>query len=241
MNKIQTIFCRRETKYLITKEQMARVLQKMGDRIVPDEYGRSTICNLYYDTPDYLLIRRSIEKPVYKEKLRLRSYGVPKAGGKVFAEIKKKHKQIVYKRRITLPAEEEANAAAGNIPDDSQIGREIRYFFKRYSPLKPMVYLSYEREAFYGVSDRGFRVTFDDNILARTENLCLSEGSYGVPLLPEGMILMEVKCEGALPLWMAKLLSEEKMYKTSFSKYGTAYLLIQQNKLQGELQNAKLL
>jgi len=104
-----------------------------------------------------------------------------------------------------------------------------------------MVYLSYEREAFYGVSDRGFRVTFDDNILARTENLCLSEGSYGVPLLPEGMILMEVKCEGALPLWMAKLLSEEKMYKTSFSKYGTAYLLIQQNKLQGELQNAKLL
>lgn len=241
MNKIQTIFCRRETKYLITKEQMARVLQKMGDRIVPDEYGRSTICNLYYDTPDYLLIRRSIEKPVYKEKLRLRSYGVPKAGGKVFAEIKKKHKQIVYKRRITLPAEEEANAAAGNIPDDSQIGREIRYFFKRYSPLKPMVYLSYEREAFYGVSDRGFRVTFDDNILARTENLRLSEGSYGVPLLPEGMILMEVKCEGALPLWMAKLLSEEKMYKTSFSKYGTAYMLILQNKLQGELQNAKLL
>ncbi len=241
MNKIQTIFCRRETKYLITKEQMARVLQKMGDRIVPDEYGRSTVCNLYYDTPDHLLIRRSIEKPVYKEKLRLRSYGVPKAGGKIFAEIKKKHKKIVYKRRITLPAEEEANAAAGNIPDDSQIGREIRYFFKRYSPLKPMVYLSYEREAFYGVSDRGFRVTFDDNILARTENLCLSEGSYGVPLLPEGMILMEVKCEGALPLWMAKLLSEEKMYKTSFSKYGTAYMLILQNKLQGELQNAKLL
>jgi len=120
MNKIQTIFCRRETKYLITKEQMARVLQKMGDRIVPDEYGRSTICNLYYDTPDYLLIRRSIEKPVYKEKLRLRSYGVPKAGGKVFAEIKKKHKQIVYKRRITLPAEEEANAAAGNIPASIQ-------------------------------------------------------------------------------------------------------------------------
>lgn len=241
MNNIQTIFCRRETKYLITKEQMARVLQRMGDRIIPDEYGRSTICNLYYDTPDYLLIRRSIEKPVYKEKLRLRSYGVPKAGGNIFAEIKKKHKKIVYKRRITLPAEEESNAAEGHIPDDSQIGREIRYFFKRYAPLAPRVYLSYEREAFYGVSDRGFRVTFDDNILARADELSLSKGSYGVPLLPEGMILMEVKCEGALPLWMAKLLSEEKMYKTSFSKYGTAYMLILKNKLQGEPQNAELL
>ena len=240
MNKIQTIFCRRETKYLITAEQMHRVLGKMGDRIVPDEYGRSTICNLYYDTPDYLLIRRSIEKPVYKEKLRLRSYGTPKAGGKVFAEIKKKYKSIVYKRRITLPAEEEENAAAGNISGDSQIAKEILYFFERYAPLAPRVYLSYEREAFYGVNDRGFRVTFDDNILARACDLRLTDGSYGTPLLPEGMILMEVKCEGALPLWMAKLLSEEKMYKTSFSKYGTAYAMILQNKLQGDTVNAKL-
>ena len=239
--KIQTIFCRRETKYLITKKQMARVLEIMGDRIRPDEYGRSTICNLYYDTPDYLLIRRSIEKPAYKEKLRLRSYGTPKAGGKVFAEIKKKYKGIVYKRRITLPAEEEANAAAGLISDDSQIGREITYFFRRYAPLAPRVYLSYEREAFYGVDDRGFRITFDDNILARNTDLRLTDGSYGTSLLPEGMVLMEVKCEGALPLWMAKLISREKMYKTSFSKYGTAYMLIMQNKLQGDTINAKLL
>lgn len=239
--KIQTIFCRRETKYLITKEQKERVLILMGDRITPDEYGRSTICNLYYDTPDFLLIRRSIEKPVYKEKLRLRCYGNPPAGEKIFFEIKKKHKQIVYKRRITLPDSEEENAITGNIPDDSQIAREIRYFFNRYSPLAPRVYLSYEREAFYGVGDRGFRVTFDDNILARCSDLHLTDGSYGVPLLPEGMVLMEVKCEGALPIWMAKLLSQEKMYKTSFSKYGTAYSLILQNKLQGDIKNAELL
>lgn len=238
--KIQTIFCRRESKYLITEEQMRRVLTKMGSRIRPDEYGRSTICNLYFDTPDYLLIRRSIEKPIYKEKLRLRSYGTPTDEQNIFAEIKKKYKGIVYKRRITLKGKNESEMAAGRVPDKSQIGKEIDYFFRRYAPLSPKVYLSYEREAFYGVDDRGFRVTFDDNILARSCDLCLSDGSYGTPLLPEGKVLMEVKCEGALPLWMAKILSEEKLYKTSFSKYGTAYALIMKNQLQGDTVNAKL-
>ncbi len=238
--KIQTIFCRRESKYLITEEQRRRMIEKMGERICPDEYGKSTICNLYFDTPDHLLIRRSIEKPIYKEKLRLRSYGTPTADQSIFAEIKKKYNGIVYKRRLPLTEENEAEVAAGILPNDSQIGKEISYFFRRYAPLCPGMYISYEREAFYGADDRSFRVTFDDNILARSHDLCLADGSYGTPLLPEGKVLMELKCEGALPLWMAKILSEERLYKTSFSKYGTAYTLLMNDQLQGDTVNAKL-
>jgi len=239
----QAVFQRHELKYLLTRSQKERILECIQPYMSLDKYGRTTIRNIYFDTENYRLIRRSIEKPVYKEKLRVRNYKSKHSDGNVFVEIKKKYNKVVYKRRISLAEDEAISWLTGEseCAVESQIVKEIDYFRNFYGELKPALFLSYEREAFYGVSDRGFRVTFDDNILARTENLSLSEGSYGVPLLPEGMILMEIKCEGALPLWMAKLLSEEKMYKTSFSKYGTEYMLILQNKLQGELQNAKLL
>lgn len=220
----QTIFKRYELKYLITKAQQQQIKRRMAAYMQPDAYGRSTICNIYFDTPSFLLIRRSIEKPVYKEKLRLRSYGVATSEATTFVELKKKYQDVVYKRRVALPEQEAMAYLTGeHHPADTQIVREIDYARSYYRPLQPAVFLSYEREAFYARDDRDFRVTFDETILWRDTDLSLCAGVGGSPLLREGQVLMEIKTGAAIPLWMSALLSENHIYKTSFSKYGSAY------------------
>ncbi len=220
----QAVFRRYELKYMLTAQQKVRLLQKMAPYMALDKYGRTTICNLYFDTPDYLLIRRSIEKPVYKEKLRVRSYGQAAAEGAVYVELKKKYKSVVYKRRVSMP-EKEALAwlSGGEGPQKSQIADEINYVRQFYGELAPKVYLSYEREAYYAKDGSDFRVTFDDTILCRQDRLSLEEAPSGTPILPEDMALMELKCSGGIPLWMTAFLTEERIFKTSYSKYGTAY------------------
>ncbi len=221
----QAIFKRYELKYLLTKEQKEKVLEKISPYMGIDRYGRSEIRNIYYDTEDFLLIRRSIEKPVYKEKLRVRSYGQASESSTVFVELKKKYKSVVYKRRIAMTEAEAAAFLAGSSPPPkkSQISEEIDYARRFYKTLRPAAFLSYEREAFFARDGSDFRITFDDRILARDSDLSLSSDMGGVALLPEGMTLMEIKCSGGIPLWMCEILSGEKIYKTSFSKYGTAY------------------
>ncbi len=224
----QTVFMRYEMKYIITTEQKKKVLDAMQPYMKLDKYGRSTVRNLYFDTDTYLLIRRSIEKPTYKEKLRIRSYGRAEPDSNVFVELKKKYKHVVYKRRISLPEAEamEWLARENRCHKHTQISEEVDYFLNYYQTLRPTVFLSYEREAFYANDGSDFRVTFDDNILCRQENLSLESEIYGVPILPEEMTLMEIKCSGGIPLWMTRVLSDERIYKTSFSKYGTAYRTI---------------
>ena len=225
---IQTVFQRYELKYLLTQEQKEAVLRAMEPYMTLDRYGRTTIRNLYYDTDTYQLIRRSIEKPAYKEKLRLRSYGRAEADSRVFVELKKKYKSVVYKRRISLPYAEAAAWLSGrkHTKKDTQIASEIDYFLDYYGSLHPTVFLSYAREAYYANDGSDFRVTFDDTILCRQDDLSLESDAYGTPILPEGTVLMELKCSGGIPLWMTHVLSEEKLYKTSFSKYGTAYRML---------------
>ena len=221
----QTVFKRYELKYMLTLEQKAKVLAAMEPYMKLDKYGRTTIRNIYYDTDTYLLIRRSIEKPTYKEKLRIRSYSRANRDSTVFVELKKKYKSVVYKRRISLPEEEAMEWISGerHCHKHTQIANEIDYFLDYYKTLHPAVFLSYEREAFYARDGSDFRVTFDDNILCRQEDLSLESEVYGTPVLPKGKVLMEIKCSGGIPLWMVHVLSEEHIYKTSFSKYGTAY------------------
>lgn len=221
----QTVFKRYELKYLLTHEQKEKVLAAMQPYMKLDKYGRTTIRNLYYDTDTYLLIRRSIEKPAYKEKLRIRSYSQADENSTVFVELKKKYKHVVYKRRISLACREATAWLSGkkHCNQHTQIANEIDYFLEYYGSLHPTVFLSYEREAYYCNDGSDFRVTFDDNILCRQNNLSLESEVYGTPILPEGKVLMEIKCSGGIPLWMTHVLSEEKIYKTSFSKYGTAY------------------
>lgn len=225
-----TIFERKEVKYFVTNRQRAMLQDLMDEHMCPDSFGRATIMNIYYDTEDKQLIRHSLEKPVYKEKLRVRSYGVAKPDTKVFVELKKKYNGIVYKRRVSMSQYHarlwlEENAAA---PTQTQITQEIDYFSQCYS-LQPSVLLSYQREAYFGKEDSNFRLTFDHTILWRDYDISLCSGAYGNELLPQGVQLLEVKSTYGMPLWLSKFFSEHGIYSTSYSKYGSAYKAIRQN------------
>lgn len=225
MNNIMT-FKRREIKYLLDDDVYNSLKERLQARLVEDEHGRSTICNIYYDTPDFRIIRKSLEKPVYKEKLRLRSYGTAGAEDKVFVELKKKYNGIVYKRRETLTLAQSDEYLVGHTkaPCDTQIFREIDWFRDYYENLKPAMYISYEREAYYSLENPDLRITFDRNIMYRSYNLSLAAGVEGESILEPGQHLMELKAGGAIPVWLTKILDELGIYPASFSKYGRAYL-----------------
>lgn len=228
----QNTFKRYELKYLITKEQKELIQKAFEPYMKMDDYGRSTICNIYFDTPDSLLIRRSLEKPVYKEKLRVRSYGTATSDSTVFVELKKKYKSVVYKRRVSVKEHEAMDYLCKGVPlpVQNQITEEIDYACEFYRNLEPAVYLSYEREAFYGKEDGELRITFDENILWRDTDISLCSKVYGSSILEEGQALMEIKIASAMPLWLAQLLSENHIFKTTFSKYGNAYQERMKNK-----------
>ena len=220
---MQLTFKRYEIKYQLTEEQCSRLMQAMAPYMVPDQYGPSTVCNVYYDTPSSLLIRRSLEKPLYKEKVRVRSYGTPAPDQPVFLELKKKSEGVVYKRRATMSAARAEQFLAGNGDPQNQIERELDFSIRRYGGLVPATYIAYDRVAFYAANDHEFRMTFDRRVRYRTEALDLAQGDAGTQILPDGKVLLEVKCDGAMPLWLTSFLSAERIFKASFSKYGTAY------------------
>ncbi len=217
-------FERYEKKYFLTPAQQQIFIDYIKDYTVSDVYGKYSLCNIYYDTDDYALIRASLEKPIYKEKLRVRSYGAVGDSDKVFVELKKKFDGIVYKRRIEMPAQCSPDFLAGKTTDcpDSQIGSEIMWFQKMHRT-KPKVYIGYDRTAFAGIEDPELRITFDTNLRWRGTNLDLRKGDYGQLIIPRDQVLMEIKIPGACPMWLTKILSELELYSTSFSKYGTVY------------------
>lgn len=227
----QMVFKRYELKYILTREQKQKICDAMVPHMEADSFGRSTIRNIYYDTDDFRIIRKSLEHPVYKEKLRMRSYRTAGPDDKVFAELKKKYDGVVYKRRESLNRQEAENfIATGKIMGEpTQIIREIKYFLDFYGNIGPKVFISYEREAFYDVKNRNFRLTFDENILWRREDLSLGKGIYGEPALDRSLTLMEIKTASGIPLWLAETMSREKIFRTTFSKYGTAYMQILKN------------
>ena len=224
MKKTKLNFKRYEKKYLLSAAQYELLWQELSGRIRPDEYFQSTVCSLYYDTDSFELIRHSIEKPVFKEKLRLRSYGVPEVGDEVFVELKKKFKGVVYKRRIKLTEAEAESwlAGRGGIPEDTQTCREIDWFLHRYRPV-PKVYIACDREAYVATDDPELRFTFDRDIRWRGDELSLCAGSHGENLTEPGQVLMEIKLQGAAPLWLADMLSRLEIFPVGFSKYGNCY------------------
>ncbi|MBQ7760657.1 MAG: polyphosphate polymerase domain-containing protein [Clostridia bacterium] len=236
-------FKRYEKKFLLNPEQYEAVRKEINKHFIPDKYGETTICNIYYDTPDYLLIQRSIDKPVFKEKVRLRTYGVPTDNTVSFLEVKRKFNKVVYKRRIHLPYTEaidyvasigENNGKSNDTskdPDKTQILKEIEYLLSLYKGLCPKFYISYDRCAFFYKETNDIRITFDKNLTWRDYDLDLRLGSYGEQLLPDGYTIMEIKVPNTVPLWLATLLSEQKIYSSSFSKVGTAYKTMLARKL----------
>lgn len=220
-------FQRIEVKYLLTKGQLSRLMPVFNKYMVPDRYPCGTNCSLYLDTPDHLLIRRSLEKPRYKEKLRLRSYGTPGVSGATFLEIKKKSGGIIYKRRICLPADTAMAYLEDGIlpPEDSQILREIDFMINRYG-LEPSLMVCYDRHSYAEAipSRDSLRITMDERIRWRDTQLDLRRGDRGQLLLAPDELIMEVKTAAALPLWLLRALYSLGIRQVSFSKVGHAYL-----------------
>ena len=223
----QSRFKRIEKKYRLTPSQYEALQPLLLPYLQADEFACSQINNLYYDTPDHRLIRTSLEKPVYKEKLRLRCYSTPGEETPAFAEVKKKFKGVVYKRRLVLPYGEALGWLSGEqreFPcEDRQVAREIEYFLRFYGSLSPAMALFYDRLSYKGREDPRLRITFDDNIRWRTTELDLTKGRHGTPLFAEKEILMEIKVPGAFPLWLSAMLNACGIYPVSCSKYGIAY------------------
>lgn len=236
----QNKFERYEIKFLISQEQCKNLKEVMKKYMIPDKFGKSTISNIYFDTPNEVLVRRSNEKTIYKEKLRVRSYGIANDNSTVFVELKKKFNGIVYKRRVDMLYSDATNYLCKHNapPKQTQITNEIDYFCSCYENLKPNIILSYEREAFFSKKDTNFRITFDKNILWRNYDLSLSKGTYGENLLENNIVLLEVKTALGIPLWLTDFLSKNHIYKTSFSKYGTAHSLLIHKKLLGGISVA---
>lgn len=231
MGYIQS-FNRYETKYLLTAEQKATFLDEAGSLLERDKYGQYSICNIYLDTEDFYFIRHSLDRPMYKEKMRIRSYGNADINDKVFFEIKKKYNGIVYKRRITISLKEAEDYIQHGITPPSlegyhanQIFSEIDHLMNKYSP-SPKLYLAYDREAFSFINDRDLRITFDCNIRGRWDDLTLAN-DLNTSLLDTGITdysLMEIKSSGAIPLEICTVLSKHKIHPTSFSKYGRIFV-----------------
>ncbi len=215
---------RYEIKYILSKEQTDYLVEAIKGKLFPDQYGATTIASLYYDTPDQRLIRESLEKPAFKEKIRLRSYGVATDDSPVYLELKRKAEGIVYKRRVqsTLPKVSGFFEKNEDLQGDSQISKELNYFRNYYDTLTPACLIMVERTAYYEANG-DLRLTIDRDPRYRTERLELTGEMDGKALLPEGWTILEVKIQGAMPLWLAKVLSEGKIYQSSFSKYGEAY------------------
>ena len=226
------VFNRYEHKYMLDRETFEKVIKIMDEHMVMDSHNKDhtpyTISNIYFDTPDDYLIRTSLSKPDYKEKLRLRAYGVPDGDSKVFLEIKKKFKGVVNKRRTKLQLAEAytfLESGKAPIPKDymnSQVLHELEYFLKIYD-LSPKLYLAYDRIAYFEKDNRDLRISFDMNIRSRRYDLALEKGDYGERLLLEDVYLMEIKTSLAKPLWLTHMLTEFDIKRTRFSKYGTEF------------------
>ena len=194
----------------------------LSDKVEKDVFYKRKIYNIYYDTDNFELIRKSIEKPIYKEKLRIRSYDKTTLDSSVYVELKKKYDHIVYKRREKIAYKYVLNNSFLE-GAETQIYKEIKYFNDFYGGLTPKMFLSYEREAYYFKDDKQIRITFDTNIKYRTENVNLLPSISDIKLLPNNLVLMELKVPFSIPYDFAKYLSSEKIFETPFSKYGTAY------------------
>ena len=215
---------RYEMKYLLSGAQTDFLRRKLEGHLRIDGYGLTSIASLYYDTPDARLIRASLEKPPFKEKLRARSYGLATQVSPVFLELKRKYDGVVYKRRVqsTVPLVEAFFAGKNELGGSAQIQKELAYFRDFYGTLIPACLVVYDRTAYFEPGG-DLRLTIDEKPRYRTEDLTLTKSMDGVPLLDAGWTILEVKVQGAMPLWLSEALSEGGIFKSSFSKYGEAF------------------
>lgn len=244
-------FNRIEKKYLLQQQQYQAVMDALQLHLQPDAFPLSVVTSLYWDTSSNDIISRSLEKPLYKEKLRVRRYNglqangaLSPSGGCVFVELKKKFKGVVYKRRLSM-VEDGARAwlsgmdfqqACALFPlvgkefadpttHEQQVAREIEAFMARSPEACPVMITRCVRTAWKDPQSQ-LRITFDSPIQAGRpagDPFLMQLDGGALDLLEPGQVLMEVKQVGGLPPWLRKVLSINKIYPQSFSKYGTAF------------------
>ncbi len=219
-----TVMKRYELKYLLSAEQTDFLRKSLQGHMEADQYGKTSIASLYYDTPTFQLIRTSLEKPMFKEKIRLRSYGLATDESPVFLELKRKAFGIVYKRRVqtTIPLVNRFFSGEGDICAPGQINREITTFRDYYKSLVPACLIIYDRTAYFEPGG-DLRLTIDENPRYRLDDLTLTKSMDGISLLDKGWTILEIKAQDAIPMWLCRILSDGKINKGSFSKYGEAY------------------
>lgn len=222
---MQNVFQRNEIKYLISEAQYCALLQDISGQIKADEYGDYLVQNLYFDTRNWDIIRKSIEKPLYKEKMRLRCYGDLTEKRKLFLELKKKYRGVVYKRRVAFPEIKKVDMEIRDFIHQkaSQVSRELAFHLYQ-NPVQEKMYLSHKRQAFVGIEDAKLRVTFDREIRYRVSDLAFKNPEQGTAILPPHIIVMEIKLVEGMPLWLTGALSKHEIFPRSFSKYGTCYM-----------------
>lgn len=231
-------FRRVEKKYILTQNQYILLQKWIQEKMMEDYHGKSTICNIYFDTNQYDFIRRSIEKPIFKEKIRLRSYNIPQnRDDPVYLEVKRKYEGIVSKRRIEMTLQQ-AKCYLQNRPiqqGDSQVEKELNYYFRQY-PLQPSMFISYLRRSYYDKENNDLKITLDSHLLARNKELTWEKGIFGDFLLDQEKYLMEIKTLGAMPLWLTKIITDNRIYPCCFSKYGKAFvnLILKTNRKEKE-------
>ncbi|MBQ6396095.1 polyphosphate polymerase domain-containing protein [Candidatus Saccharibacteria bacterium] len=238
---------RTEEKYLISKSTKTNLLKLISKHLEKDQSIKEQVLRLYFDTKHSDLALRSMERPEFREKIRVRAYNVPKRSSPVFFEVKSKVdlglKKLGNKRRLVLPLKDFyaflnkgenlellAARASENDPQQLQVARELTYLFSYYQ-LEPKVIVSADRTAYTEKNNINFRLTFDERLRFRETDLRLEKGSAGEkffsgPNKSEENIVMEVKTMNSMPLWFVSALSELKIYSVRFSKYGKIYQLI---------------
>lgn len=216
------IFRRVEEKYFLTKEQRDKLLENIDGYIEHDKFFKSNIMNIYFDNNNNELVIRSGDKPIYKDKVRLRSYGVPTLDDDVFLEIKSKYNGVTGKRRIQMKLSEFYDYINNKGSKKNQIMDEIKYLFDYYN-LKPNYFIAYDRFSYKAVDNENLRITFDSNLRSRKDDLRLEDGDNGVNYFDKEVYIMEVKTLDSMPLWLTKSLSDLKIFPISFSKYGEIY------------------
>lgn len=222
--EVITVMKRYEMKYVLNKEQLDYLKSALMGHMIVDQYGKTSIASIYYDTPDYHLIRTSIEKPTFKEKIRLRAYGVVERGEPVYLEIKRKCEGVVYKRRVETSEKSVAHFLSREEESicEGQIAKELSYFRDYYRNLEPKIMIAYDRTSYKEI-EGDIRLTIDENPRYRTYDLNLHTSMDGQPLLPLGSAILEIKVQQQMPLWLTAILSKGKIYQSSFSKVGEAY------------------
>lgn len=224
-------FLRFEKKYLLSHNQIIEIKKKLDDYVVPDCHPFNSLMSVYYDNDDYSLITKSIEKPMFKEKLRIRSYAPPLDNDKVYVELKKKFDGVVYKSRTMATYKDILSNIHDADFEDRQVGKEIKYLLEYYKGLKPKIFVSSDRSYYIGKNDKSLRITFDENMKYRTKNVYLASDTNDKPLTDKG--IMEVKVYGAEPLWLTRILDDMGIYSNGFSKVGNAYLKERENIIYG--------